>query len=541
MPAAKRIPEDLQAYIKSKDMIIQEAKKFLASKGIKVSTGWLSLHKEQWQKTFVAPDGEEYVFKEDDESFDTDLATRIRLYRGEPIKKYSEKKHFRSKTIRKFLKRSSEGCAAFAKECLVWKGQPIILQDYQKRMIDGWLGSKPTVYPIGRGGGKDFTLAIFLAWYCVCFPNTRVMIVCPAYRQVKTFIEENFALLIQTSSVLFDSIAEKKEEEFRFTNGSVVFTYGATSYIKGKHNLHFIFANEAGEIPDHVYENVLLPMLGVDIEKAQGHFCAMGVPNGQVGFFWRAYTEGSTDPNDPDAKYYVIHLPTEVNKYYPKKQLELNREIMSHDSFLQEHMAEFLRVEDALFTSKLLDKIKKEYEISFATVDHEHFDYYLGLDWGRSSDYTVPAIVSVNKESKAIRLEYITGMRRDFPSQIEWILEADRIYRFKNIVTEYMGLGIPPSDTLKKELGSERVQFFTPSAANWFTAFTNMRDKAEAGLLEIPAGQSKLLRQLRLMQFTVRGSKLTVKSENKDDYAQAFAMAIYSIRPRSKPGVAGSI
>lgn len=535
MPAPKQIPEKLQKLLKVRPIDTRTAQKFLDEHGMKVSLGWLSMHKNQWQ----TKEKLKFEFDEDDTSYDTDLASRIRLLKGEDVVRLSEKKHFTKSQLKRLCKRTAEACAEFAKECLVWYGKPVMLQDYQLDMIRGWLGKKNSVYPIGRGGGKDFTLAVFLIWYCTIFPNTRVIVVCPAYRQVRTFMNENMAIMMQTSNVLYDSITRFTDEEFFLTNGSQVFTYGATSFIKGKHNIQFIFANEAAEIPDHVYFNVLMPMLGSGTKK--GHLGILGVPSGQVGYFWEAFVDSSKNPSDRKSMFYLIHLPTRVNKYYSKEQLEANKQMMSTDTFLQEHEAKFLDVEDALFSSAIIEKMKEEYDLFYGIVDHKRFNYYLGIDWGRTGSYTVYSILEEDKKTKDCRLIYIKGVKKPFPEQIAWVLRTDDIYNFNIIMTEKMGLGIPPSETLRKKLGSRKVKFFIPTPTSWFNAFTKLRDAAENEKIKIPAGQLKLVRQLRLMGFKMRGEKLTVRSEGKDDYAQSFCMAFWGVKKRSQAGVAGRL
>lgn len=534
MPKKIILPKWLLRLMRTRDMTLEQAHDFVKKHGFKVSIGWLSMHKDLWKPKRKR----ELVFREEDKYLDSDLAKRIMLFRGKYLEDMSEKKHFTAKDLEKFTEKTPEACSEFAKQCLVWKGKPIELQDYQLKMIEGWLGPKPTVYPIGRGGGKDFTLAIFLTWYLTVNPGTRAIVICPAQRQVKTFIHENLALLFQTSGVLYDSIEKFIEEEFRLTNGSVVFTYGATSFIKGKHHIDFIFCNEAAEIPEHVFENVLLPMLGS--HETKGHLSIIGVPGGQQGYFWKAYQNSSPDINDPKAKFYRIQLPTEVNKYYSKEQLEMNRRLMSHDVFLQEHMAQFLDIEGALFTQQIIDMMKEDYDTRFGIVDNKK-QYYAGIDWGRTGSYTVVVILSYNLKEKSARVEYIQGMRKAFPEQLAWIKAADNIYNFKCLMVERMGLGIPPSDELRKDLGSRKVKYFIPSAKLWFDAFTHLRDAAVNNKLVIPASELKLISQLRLLSFKVKGEHITVKSEGKDDYAQALAIAYWAIKKRGRAGVAGKL
>jgi len=534
----KHIPDVLKKLIQQRGMTnAREAQKFCKERGFHASPSWFNLNKDQWMPD---PDAKMIFFEEDD-TFDTDIATRIMLLKGQQVKDFSERKHFSSDQLKRFCRRTPEACADFARECLVWKGIPIELQDYQLKMIEGWLTRPRTTYPMGRGIGKDFTLSVFLSWYCTIFPNTRVIIVCPATRQVNIFVKENFLIMLQTSAVLYDSIAEYKEEEITFTNGSQVFSYGAMSFIKGKHNINMIFCNEASEIPEHVYENVLMPMLGTTTRTGleRGLFGVLGVPGGQAGYFWRKSYEGTEDILDESAEFYVMNLPTSMNKHYSKEQLEINRQTMSEDAFLQEHEAKFLDLEGSLFSQKVLDKMKADYECHYGIVD-KHLEYYMGIDWGRINDYSVFTIISRNKATKELRIEYINHMRKGFDIQHKWIEESEKLYNFKRIIPEYNGIGIPPSERLKNQFGT-KVKYFLPTPANWFDAFTRLRDEGVNGNISIPAGELKLIRQLRLLTFQIRANRLTVRSEGKDDYSQSCAIAYYGVRRAGQIGVAGSI
>lgn len=543
----KEIPYELARLAKRRSFRnVREAQAWFANKGFKVSIGWLSINKDRWTPTRKEQMTANYV--EEDKTFDSDLAQRIMHRKGITPDQLTETIHFTTEEIDAFSKEKSVACCkAFCERCLSWKGKPVILQDYQERMIEGWLKKQATIYPMGRGCGKDFTLALFLIWLTVCFPNTRVMVVCPAQRQVKTFINENLHIMMQTSGVVYDSVAKYIEEEFWTTSNSVIFTYGATSFIKGKHNLEYIFANEAAEIPDQVYDNVLMPMLGTASEG--GHFCLLGVPNGQQGFFWQSFLASTQDINediDPlnekaRNKFFCINLPTSVNKYYSKEQLALNKSVMSEDAYLQEHEAQFLDIEGALFNAELIQKMKIEYEQYFGIVDHSKFEYFLGIDWGRISDYSVFTIIELDKQTKVAKVAYIEANRKKFPDQLDWVESADKIYKFKIIRPEKMGIGIPPTEELVDRLGSSKVKPFIPSAGEWFDAFSRTRDMAVNDKLKIPAGEQRLSRQLRLMAFDIKGGQLTVRSEGKDDFAQSFAIACSAIKKTSGSGVAGSL
>jgi hypothetical protein len=532
------MPQHLQELVKRRKFNkISQIQAFCQERGFTASANWYISNKEQWQPKIVKG----YDFEDGDTSLDNDLASRVLMYKKDTIKVFSEEKHFTGEQIERFIQRTPEACAEFAKECLVWYAKPIILQDYQLKMIDGWLNKPRTCYPMGRGAGKDFTLAIFLSWYLTCFPNTRAMLVCPAQRQVKTFVAENIAVLMQTSSAMYESIDRIIEEEFKLHNGSILFTYGATSFIKGKHNINFIFVNEGAEVQEHVYENVLMPMLGIGSTQERGHFGIMGVPGGQDGFMWKAYNRGTQELKD-ESEFFVINLPTSVNRYYSKEQLHINQTTMSHDAYLQEHEAIFLDLKDALFTSKVLEKMVQDYDTQlFKDIDHKQFLYYLGIDWGRKHDYSVMIIVAKHKKTGECRIVYLHESHKPFKQQLDLIVGWDALYNFKKVIPEWMGIGIAPSEDLRDRLGSGKVKYFIPTPASWFDVFTRLHDLADKDKFTIPASELKLIRQLRLLQFQVRNNKLTVRSEGKDDHAQALGIIMHGIRGGGGVGVAGSL
>jgi hypothetical protein len=181
----------------------------------------------------------------------------------------------------------------------------------------------------------------------------------------------------------------------------------------------------------------------------------------------------------------------------------------------------------------------EDYDPAYYVIE-PHKIYFEGIDWGRSHDFSVNYIVSKDRRTGIYRIEYVREQHTPFEIQHSQLVEDDKLYNFRRVIPEKHGIGIAPSERLRLALGS-KVKYFIPSPAEWFRVFTKLHDIADQGKFKIPASELKLIRQLRLLTFQVRAGKLTVRSEGKDDHAQALGIVMHGITSGSGMGVAGSL
>ncbi len=116
------------------------------------------------------------------------------------------------------------------------------------------------------------------------------------------------------------------------------------------------------------------------------------------------------------------------------------------------------------------------------------------------------------------------------PDQVAHVRYLDRLFNFQNIVSEYAGLGMGPSDQLRSEAFD--VYFFKPTIEQKALGYDSLKARFERGEITIPRDQ-KLLTELRTLQFKLTPSgSLTIHHPGggSDDWVDATMMACWPWR-----------
>jgi len=240
-----------------------------------------------------------------------DLATRIRILKGEEIRKTEPKYGFTDDQIERWIPSGGvKACDLFCKEVL-----NVELQDYQLEMVDKMLNHKRCVFILGRQTGKDFTISCFVIWLCITNSSQRVLLVSPAQRQ-SDLLFNRILTFIASNNELFDSVEKSNMEQCRFTNNSEVHNLPSTAFIRGFTEVTHIFVNESAHgISDETIHAVLEPMLAI----RKGFLYLFSTPTGCMGVTWDAF-------NSP--VYAKMQLSSHVNKYIDRGWLEQQKQRM---------------------------------------------------------------------------------------------------------------------------------------------------------------------------------------------------------------------
>jgi hypothetical protein len=187
---------------------------------------------------------------------------------------------------------------------------------------------------------------------------------------------------------------------------------------------NLICIDEAQDVEERAWYEVLRPML----MDTHGGAWLFGTPKGK-NWFWREYSR-ITDPDNPAARedsaaWQVPALGVEitpnglVRRPHPYENTDLDfREIqnlygtMSEQRFRQEILAEFIEDAGGVFRGVM----------KCATAPREVVPYRgtfsIGVDWGRSRDFTVGIVVDVRKR------QVVDFMRF---SQIDWHVQRAKL------------------------------------------------------------------------------------------------------------------
>ncbi len=437
-----------------------------------------------------------------------DLTTRIRILKGEELRKDKPTHFFSDKEIKRWLN-GAEGCDIFCKEVL-----KVELQDYQIDAIKKMLNRKRVVAIMGRQTGKDFLCSCFVVWKSIIDSNSKILLI-SASQRASDLLYNRILTFIGSSNELFDSVEKSNMEICKFKNNSEIWSLPATGQIRGQTEVTHIICNEAFEIPDEAF-SAIEPMLAI----RNGHLYLFSTPRGCVGKLWNTF-------NNPF--YEKIHLPSTINKYLSKEWVELQKNTMPALEFDMEVNANFQQSVDCYFPIYVLEQIS--YDYSLHEIPQPDKDYYCGIDWGRIQDSSVITIISKDKEGFLKVENIIEKIKTPFSEQVALICKLHQNYGFENIISEYAGLSISPSEQLKEK--GLPVDFFKPTIDSKEQAFNYLKKQMENKKLMIPKNHQKLQYELRMFQYQITSSgktKLFHLSRGSDDFCDSLNYSVWATK-----------
>ena len=193
----------------------------------------------------------------------------------------------------------------------------------------------------GRQWGKSIVCAALAVHRSWTVPNTLVLIVGPARRQGREFVEKCQSMLRNMG--VRPVAAPGHENSIALKNGSRIIGIPAREATIRGFSANLLFIDEAAFVPDPIY-HVLNPMLGA----TNGDLWLLSTPNGKQGFFhetW-AYHQGWVKFFSPS---------TQCPRISPQF-LEEARNTIGAAKFAREYLCEFQESEDALFSQLCIDQ-----------------------------------------------------------------------------------------------------------------------------------------------------------------------------------------
>lgn len=197
-----------------------------------------------------------------------------------------------------------------------------------------------------------------------------------------------------------------------------------------------------------VWQYVLRPALA----DMSGDAWFLSTPKGHNGF-WQLAQWGQDD-HKPDWAFW--QMPTMENPRISSVEIEDMRRTMPDRVFRQEILAEFL--EDAGGVFRRVAEAATAQELPSAEEDAV---YVMGVDWGKSADFTVLTVLDVNKRAV---------VHIDRFNQIDYVVQTGRLrvlyerFRPAVIVAERNSVGEPLIEQLQRE-GLPVLPFTTTNAS----------------------------------------------------------------------------
>ncbi len=442
-----------------------------------------------------------------------DIATRIRILKGEEIRITEPLAKFTDEQLHKWKNNTVECCDKFCRDVL-----NVELQDYQLLCIEKMLKTKRFVGVMGRQIGKDFLLSCFVVWQVIINSNSKILLV-SASQRASDLLYNRILSFIGQREELFDSVSKSNMEKCIFKNNSELWSLPASGQIRGQTEVTHVIVNEAHEVPDEAF-SAIEPMLAIK----HGHLYIFSTPRGCIGRFWEAF-------NNP--MFSKVHLPSTANKYIPKEYFELQKKTMDSLEYDMEINANFQESLNSFFKLSSIQKCTQDYSLRQSPEPDK--EYYCGIDWGRISDSSVITILSKNEDE--LKVENIIELTKTpFPEQVALIKKIHDDFKFKKIIPEYNGLGIAPCDDLIKEIGESTVQPFKSSLKSKEESYSMFRKQIEDVNLVIP-NHTKLQYELRtfVYELTATGAmKLHHLANSSDDFVDSLMFAVWGTKEENE-------
>lgn len=208
----------------------------------------------------------------------------------------------------------------------------------------------------------------------------------PTYRMLL----ENWAAMVQLLAQVTTrrSVVERRLE---LTTGGVVDFYSLDKpdVIRGRKYHRFII-NEAGFVPDlmDTWNFIIRPTLA----DYKGDAIIGGTPKGRNGF-WQMYQRGQ---DDAESDWRSWHFTSYDNPHIDPAELDEMVRSMPERVARQEVYAEFIDDAGGVFRGVMAAATGKEQ--AEAIDGHE---YAIGVDWGKSNDFTVLTVLDVTERAVA--------------------------------------------------------------------------------------------------------------------------------------------
>lgn len=211
--------------------------------------------------------------------------------------------------------------------------------------------------------------------------------------------------------------------------------------------LDLAVVDECAFVQEAAWQEALRPSLS----DRKGRALFISTPKGH-NWFWQAWRRGQAG-GEPD--WHSWQFPTADNPFIDPSEVEAARLGLPERIFIQEYLAEFIDDAGGVFR-RVLDAATA-IEQGDPTPGHT---YALGVDWGKSQDWTVLSLMDVT-ERALVRLDRF--------NRIDYTIQTDRlkalVERFKpaTIIAEQNAMGMPLIDQLVRD-GLHVQPFVTTNA-----------------------------------------------------------------------------
>lgn len=223
-------------------------------------------------------------------------------------------------------------------------------------------------------------------------------------------------------------------------NGCIQFFTDENADAMRGDKFHYVYIDEAARIREETYYDVVVPTLA----DYDGECDAWSTPRGR-NWFYREHLAG-LDPLQQQRGGGIrsFHAPTSANPLPNIQRACVEAAIrfgVDSRTYRQEWLAEFLE-EGAVFRGVRAASI-----LPPMPAVHGH-NYFFGVDWGRSHDFTVVSVFDATTREQ-VYLDRFTGV--EYPAQLIRIRGLYERYRPVTILAEENSIGLPQIENMRRQ------------------------------------------------------------------------------------------
>ena len=422
----------------------------------------------------------------------------------------------------------------------------IKLNVYQKVMLRCIFKYDYIMFIMCRGLGKTFLAMLALVIYGLLFPNSKIGIIAPSFRQGKLLIQEKYKdEFCQWSPFLVGEeenfVCSNAKARVDFYNGSFIEAFpvgigsgtNAAAKIRGA-RLNVALVDEAVYVPEEIIENVLIPMLivqsGYEVGKKvqQSDISNKLVITSSAGYrfnhLYSRYCKWTQEMIKPDnTKYFTMTLPWKVGVavgLFKEDFIMQQKATMAQERFEQEYEGIFSKLVDGAWISYTdLQQCSDLYKIETSGI--KGYEYIMSLDVARvqGGDNTILNVYKLHwcKDHVEVDFVYTRSMNGEkFENQAKVVRQT--LKKFPNtirIFMDAMGLGQGLADELAK-------QYYDEEADMWYPPLIDMNDEEQVS--KIPDG-IQLIYGIKATAEINHNMGMAIKTFTQKHWLHMYSMA----------------
>lgn len=311
------------------------------------------------------------------------------------------------------------------------------LYDWQKEIIE--YEGDCTIRG-GRQTGKSWAVAHRILHLADKYPGCRIFIGASAERQ-EDYLIEKIELILGES---YKYRRRKLKSWLPLKNGSDIIKYPLGKfgvYVEGLSSVDFLFIEEAGHVPEGVYD-ALLPMLAEPRKRGRGWLTLLGNTRrcALKGFYYDSFQ---------NKKFKQFHITPEVCPHMSKEFLEEEMERLGEQMYNVIYRGEF---DEKAFRYFPEEKVRSAVKFRFYKPEENSSQHYCGIDPARFGKSKAAFVVS--HYGKKIKLCYAESLQKSSMTDLrDRAIKINEVFKIRKFFIDDGGIGGGLIDIMEETKG----------------------------------------------------------------------------------------